>query len=92
MAKQKYNPRESQRDFRGMAFGDKGFVVVNSGDAPTKYIYRAITVLEDAVITVKQINVEGHPDTNLTLTAGTTIYGMFDPINVTSGTIIAYIG
>lgn len=51
--------------------------------------YRAFTVTSDAVITAT--SEEGDSISAVTLLAGTTIYGLFSAVSVTSGRVIAYI-
>lgn len=55
----------------------------------TDYIYVAIQVITDSVLTCI-----GVPTgiTSITLSAGTIIYGRFTSVTITSGTVIAYQG
>jgi hypothetical protein len=55
----------------------------------TNYVYVAIQVVTDAVITCV-----GNPTgiTTITFTAGTVIYGRFKSVTIASGSVIAYQG
>jgi hypothetical protein len=69
------------------AFGQSGFDYVTSGTI-NSHTYIAITVLATAVL---DVSVEaGDSLTDVSIPAGTTIYGSFSSITVDSGRILAY--
>jgi hypothetical protein len=77
-------------NYQLQAFGQKGFRVVTSAFTPVSgEFYRAFTVTSDAVITAT--SVEGDNLSAVTLLAGSTVYGLFSTVSVSSGTVIAYI-
>ena len=77
-------------NYQLQAFGQKGFRVVTSSFSPVSgEYYRALTVTSDAVVTVT--SEEGDNLSAVTLLAGSTIYGLFSAVSVSSGTGIAYI-
>lgn len=77
-------------NYQLQAFGQKGFRVVTSSFSPvSEEYYRALTVTSDAVVTVT--SEEGDNLSAVTLLAGSTIYGLFSAVSVSSGTVIAYI-
>ena len=77
-------------NFQRQVLGQKGFRKLTTGGSSTSgEFYRAITVLDDAVITT--VSEAGDPLTSEAIPAGITIYGLFSSITVTSGELIAYI-
>lgn len=77
-------------NFQLQSFGQSGFRVVTSAFAPVSgEFYRAFTVTSDTVITAT--SQAGDSISAVTLLAGTTIYGLFSAVSVTSGRVIAYI-
>jgi hypothetical protein len=72
------------------SFGQFGFRNITSGFSPVSgELYRAVTVLSDAVVTVTPSS--GDSLSAITLLAGTTIYGLFSAVSVSSGRVLAYI-
>lgn len=69
------------------AFGQSGFDYATSGTLDS-HTYIAITVLATAQIDA--VTVGGDDLTNVSIPAGTTIYGNFTSITVDSGRILAY--
>jgi hypothetical protein len=85
-----YNNITNPVNYQLQSFGQNGFRNIASGFSPVSgEFYRAITVLSDAVITVTATS--GDNLSSVTLLAGTTIYGLFSAVSVSSGTVIAYI-
>jgi hypothetical protein len=80
----------SQDDnFNNMSFGTWGFRRIVSGSTPVAgEIYRAIQVLEDAIITVN--NNIGDDLTAQVVLAGTVIFGEFSSVTCSSGTVLSY--
>jgi len=77
-------------NFQRQVLGQKGFRKFRTGSASISgEFYRAITVLDDTVITT--VSESGDDLTAETIPAGITIYGLFSSITVTSGDLIAYI-
>lgn len=77
-------------NFFRQSFGQKGFRRITSSFSPVSgEYYRAFTVTSDAVITATPF--EGDNLSAVTLLAGTTVYGLFNAISVSSGAVIAYI-
>lgn len=77
-------------NYQLQAFGQKGFRVLTSSSTPVSgEFYRAFTVSSDAVVTAT--SVEGDNLTAVPVFAGTTIYGLFSALGVSSGVAIAYI-
>lgn len=77
-------------NFQRQVLGQKGFRKLRTGSASISgEFYRAITVLDDAVITT--VSEAGDVLTSEAIPAGITIYGLFSSITVTSGELIAYI-
>jgi len=86
-----YNTIVREQDFQASSFGEYGFRVVDSSfSQPSGEVYRAITIAQDASVTVVCDN--GDSFTTKALPAGLTIYGKFNSISVASGLVIAYIG
>lgn len=69
------------------AFGQSGFDYVTSGTI-NSHTYVAITVLATAQLDVTAVG--GDSLTDVSIPAGTTIYGNFTSITVDSGRILAY--
>jgi hypothetical protein len=77
-------------NYQLQAFGQNGFRNIASGFSPVSgEFYRAVTVLSDAVVTVTSTS--GDNLSAITLLAGTTIYGLFSAVSVSSGRVLAYI-
>jgi hypothetical protein len=85
-----YSNITNPANYQLQAFGQKGFRVLTSSSTPVSgEFYRAITVTSDAVVTATSA-----AEDNLTAVpvfAGTTIYGLFSAVGVSSGVAIAYI-
>ena len=85
-----YSNINNPANYQLASFGQKGFRLVTSSFSPISgEYYRALTVTSDAVITLTSQN--GDNLSALTLLAGTTIYGLFSAVSVSSGTVLAYI-
>lgn len=86
-----FNTIVREQDFYASSFAEYGFRVVDSSfSQPSGESYRAITVAQDATVTV--VSDSGDSFTSKVLPAGLTIYGKFTSITVASGLVIAYIG
>lgn len=60
--------------------------------APTSEHWHAILVIEEAVIAAQTSNLaNGNSLVGKTLPAGLVIYGLFTALQLTSGTVIAYV-
>jgi len=79
-----------QKSFQELTFGDAGFVFVSGADPSTAFVYRAITALTEATITVTQKQL-GTTYT-IVLPVGATIYGQFSLIASVAGDIVCYLG
>ncbi len=77
-------------NFQRQVLGQKGLRTIRTGGAGTSgEFYRAITVLDDAVISTTS---EAGDNLNaVSVSAGITIYGLFSTVSVTSGEVVAYI-
>lgn len=85
-----YSNINNPANYQLQAFGQKGFRVLTSSSTPVSgEFYRAFTVSSDAVVTAT--SVEGDNLTAVPVFAGTTIYGLFSALGVSSGVAIAYI-
>jgi hypothetical protein len=85
-----YENIQADTNFYRQSFGQKGLRVVTSAFTPVSgEFYRAFTITSDAVVTATPV--EGDSLSAVTLLAGTTVYGLFSAISVSSGTVIAYI-
>jgi len=72
------------------SFGQNGFRNSTTSFSPVSgEFYRAVTVISDAVVTVTPSS--GDSISAVTLLAGTTIYGLFSAVSVSSGRVLAYI-
>lgn len=86
-----YNTIVREQDFQASSFGEYGFRLIETGfSQPAGEVYRAITIIQDSVITVTSEVAAGL--TSETFPAGLTVYGKFNTISVASGRVIAYIG
>ena len=86
-----FNTIVRNQDFQASSFGEYGFRLVESGfSQPADEVYRAITFVEDSVITATCAS--GDNLTSETFAAGLTIYGKFSTLSVASGRVLAYIG
>jgi hypothetical protein len=86
-----YNTIVRGQDFQASSFAEYGFRLVEAGfSKPAGEVYRALTFVEDSLITTTNDNGDGL--TSETFPAGLTIYGKFNTISVASGRVIAYIG
>lgn len=84
-----YENISKEGNFYQTSTADYGFRVVDSSfSQPSGEAYRAIQVLADAVVTTT--TTMGDALTAESLVAGTTIYGKFDTVSVSSGKLIAY--
>lgn len=77
-----------ERDFKKLAFGEAGHVILTSAAADATQAFSAIQILADASIDCKAVNSEDI--VGLALAAGTVIYGVFTELVVNSGSVIAY--
>jgi len=72
------------------SFGQKGFRVITSSFTPVaNEEYRVIQVLEDSVVTATSL--AGDSLAAVTLTAGSSVYGLFSAVSCSSGRLLAYI-
>lgn len=86
-----FNTIVREQDFQASSFAEYGFRLIESGfSQPSGEVYRAITFVEDSIITVTSAVGDGL--TSETFAAGLTIYGKFNTISVASGRVVAYIG
>ena len=73
-----------------LAFGQVGSILIDDTDAHTGP-YCAITALTDAVVDTSECDMSWIDDVaDFTIPKGVTIYGLFESIELDSGTIIAY--
>ena len=73
-----------------LAFGQVGSILIDDTDAHTGP-YCAITALTDAVVDVSECDMSWIDDVaDFTIPKGVTIYGLFESIELDSGTVIAY--
>lgn len=77
-----------EKDFKKLAFGEAGHVILTSEAADATQAFSAIQVLADTAIDCKAVNSEDI--VGLALAAGTVIYGVFTELVVNSGSVIAY--
>ena len=85
-----YENIQAEPNFYRQSFGQKGFRRIVSGFTPvTDEQYRAISMVEDSVISVTSY--AGANLTSITFPAGFTLYGLFSAVTVSSGSVIAYI-
>lgn len=89
MSKNLYNVQT----FQNLSFGGYGFRVLTAGETSVAgENFGALQVVADAVISATSNAPGGDASiTSLTLDAGTSIYGDFSAVTVTSGTVIGYI-
>jgi hypothetical protein len=86
-----FNTIVREQDFQASSFAEYGFRLIESGfSQPSGEVYRAITFVEDSIITATSAVGDGL--TSETFAAGLTIYGKFNTISVASGRVVAYIG
>lgn len=72
------------------SFGQSGFRKISTGQTGTSgEQYRVIYALENATISVTSVN--GDSLSAQAILAGTSIYGLFSAVSVSSGSILAYI-
>ena len=72
------------------SFGQSGFRKITTGQTGTSgEQYRVVYALEDATISVTSVN--GDSLSAQEILAGTSIYGLFTAVSVSSGSILAYI-
>lgn len=77
-------------NFQLQAFGQKGFRKITSSFSPVAdEYYRAIVVVDDAVVTATPE--DGDALSGDSLLAGTIVYGLFSAVSVSGGTVHAYI-
>lgn len=82
----------STSEYRGL--GLNGGIYINGTDVVTGKFF-AIQATEDTVIQAQASNITNldnicQPVDNVTLSAGTVLYGNFTSIDLTSGAVIAY--
>lgn len=72
------------------SFGQSGFRKISTGQTGTSgEQYRVIYALENATISATSVN--GDSLSAQAILAGTSIYGLFTAVSVSSGSILAYI-
>lgn len=72
------------------SFGQSGFRKISTGQTGTSgEQYRVIYALENATISATPVN--GDSLSAQAILAGTSIYGLFTAVSVSSGSILAYI-
>ena len=72
------------------SFGQSGFRKISTGQTGTSgEQYRVIYALENATISATSVN--GDSLSAQAVLAGTSIYGLFTAVSVSSGSILAYI-
>lgn len=83
----------STADFQKLSFGDNGLRLLSTGESSAGgESFGAIQIIDSAVISCDSNAAGGDASlTSVSLFAGTIIYGNFDSISVTSGSIIAYL-
>jgi len=85
-----YENVSSPVNFQRQVLGQKGFrKLTTSGSGTAGEFYRAITIVDDATISVT--SEAGDDLVSELFPAGVTIYGLFSSITVVSGDVIAYI-
>ena len=90
-----YNAKEDVKNILNASVGAYGANFISDTAAHpsgTGYVFVALQVIADAVISAYLPNLEGNTFTGVTLTAGTVIYGRFTTVTLTSGKVIAYKG
>ncbi len=84
-----YENINKEGNFYQTSTGDYGFRLITSSFTPVAgEAYRVIQVLADAVVTTT--TGIGDALTAVSLSEGTLLYGRFDTVSVSSGTVIAY--
>ena len=77
-------------NFQRQVLGQKGFRYLSGSASGTSgEHYRAITVLDDATLTVTSESGDGL--TSIDVPAGVSIYGLFKTVSISAGKILAYI-
>ena len=85
-----YSNITNPANYQLQALGQKGFRKITTGFSPVAdEYYRAIVVVNDAVITTT--SEAGDSLSAESLLAGTVVYGLFSAVSVSAGTVIAYI-
>ena len=85
-----YENIQADTNFYRQSFGQKGFRVMTSASTPVaNEEYRVIQVLEDSVVTATSL--AGDSLAAVTLTAGSSVYGLFSAVSCSSGRLLAYI-
>jgi len=72
-----------------LVFGEKGLNIYSEGESSSDEFFSVIQVCEDAVISITSVS-NSSPIVDLSLSAGTPIYGIFKGLTVVSGKVIAY--
>jgi hypothetical protein len=72
-----------------LAFAEKGLEIYSAGENSSDKLFCSISVLEESVISISNV-ANSDAIVSLTLSAGSTLYGVFSGISVTSGKIVAY--
>lgn len=78
--------------YQAKILGELGATVITNTTAVTPtYPFYAVTVLSDAVFaSLSGQNIDGQALTGFTVPAGTTIFGAFGTVQLTSGKVICY--
>lgn len=85
-----YENVSSPVNFQRQVLGQKGFRTLRGAATSTSgEHYRAITVLDAAVITT--VSESGDNLSAASVPAGITIYGLFSSVELASGSVLAYI-
>ena len=72
-----------------LIFGEKGFNIYSGGESSSDELFSVIQVVEDAIISISSAS-NSASIVDLSLSAGTPIYGIFKGLTVVSGKVIAY--
>jgi hypothetical protein len=83
-----YSNLTNSGNYQLAAFGQKGFKLVDSSN-PTSGHFNTIQALTDTIITV--VSVKGDSLTDIPLTAGLTIFGLFTTVSTSEGQLLAYV-
>lgn len=90
-----YNGKEDSKNLLNIMVGSYGANYIGDTQAHTPetgYVFCALQVLADAVISAYSPAFDGNTFTGVTIPAGTIIYGRFTTITLTSGKVLAYKG
>jgi hypothetical protein len=85
-----YNNITNPSNYQLQGFGQNGLRVIDSSFTPVAdEYYRAVQAFEDSVVTLESV----HGDTfvSKTILANDVLYGLWDSVVVSSGSVAAYI-